>query len=92
VLAAVNGALYALMAWQGGKFAQRFGYFLALKTGFVIMVAALAIGSQVHSAAGHILVMAVTVIGMCFTWPTLRSAGERGENRTGVQRMVGSTT
>src|SRR5512135_2551924 len=69
VLAAVNGAIYAVMAWQGGNFAQRFGYFPALKVGFTIMVVALAVGSQLHSAAGHIVVMSVTVVGMCFTWP-----------------------
>ena len=89
VVAAVNGALYALMAWQGGKFAQRFGYFPALKTGFLIMAAALAVGSRLHSAPGHILVMAATVVGMCFTWPTLEALVSEGENRTGVQRMVG---
>ena len=30
LLAALNGAIYAVMARQGGKFAQRFGYFTAL--------------------------------------------------------------
>ncbi len=50
LLAALNGAVYAVMAWQGGKFAQRFGYFTALKVGFTIMIAALAVGSQLHTA------------------------------------------
>ncbi len=88
-LAALNGAVYALMAWQGGNFAQRFGYFTALKVGFVIMMGALAVGSQLHSAGGHIVVMAVTVVGMCFTWPTLEALVSEGETRAGVQRMVG---
>ena len=88
-LAALNGAVYAIMAWQGGKFAQRFGYFTALKVGFVIMMGALAVGSQLHSAGGHIVVMAVTVVGMCFTWPTLEALVSEGETRVGVQRMVG---
>jgi MFS family permease len=88
-LAALNGAVYAVMAWQGGNFAQRFGYFTALKTGFVIMMGALAVGSQLHSAGGHIVVMAVTVVGMCFTWPTLEALVSEGETRAGVQRMVG---
>jgi predicted MFS family arabinose efflux permease len=88
-LAALNGAVYAVMAWQGGNFAQRFGYFTALKVGFVIMIAALAVGSQLHSATGHVLVMAVTVAGMCFTWPTLEALVSEGETRAGVQRMVG---
>jgi predicted MFS family arabinose efflux permease len=89
LLAALNGAVYALMAWQGGKFAQCFGYFTALKVGFVIMMGALVVGSQLHSAGGHILVMAVTVVGMCFTWPTLEALVSEGETRAGVQRMVG---
>ena len=89
LLAALNGAVYAVMAWQGGNFAQRFGYFTALKVGFAIMMVALAIGSQLHSAAGHIVVMAVTVVGMCFTWPTLEALVSEGETRAGVQRMVG---
>ena len=88
-LAALNGAVYAILAWMGGNFAQRFGYFPALKAGFTIMMVALATGSQLHSAAGHIVVMAVTVVGMCFTWPTLEALVSEGETRAGVQRMVG---
>ena len=89
LLAALNGAVYAVMAWQGGKFAQRFGYFTALKVGFGIMCAALAVGSRLHTASGHIIVMAVTVVGMCFTWPTLEALVSEGESFAGVQRMVG---
>jgi predicted MFS family arabinose efflux permease len=88
-LAALNGAVYAITAWQGGNFAQRFGYFTALKVGFGIMMGALAVGSQLHSAGGHIIVMAVAVLGMCFTWPTLEALVSEGETRAGVQRMVG---
>jgi predicted MFS family arabinose efflux permease len=89
LLAALNGAVYAVMAWQGGKFAQRFGYFTALKVGFAVMMGALALGSQLHTATGHIAVMAVTVVGMCFTWPTLEALVSEGESFAGVQRMVG---
>ena len=32
--AALAGFVYIFAAWQGGRFAQRFGYFTALKTGF----------------------------------------------------------
>ena len=88
-LAALNGAVYAFMSWQAGRFAQRFGYFTALKVGFVIMMGALAVGSQLHSAGGHIVVMAVAVVGMCFTWPTIEGLVSEGETAAGVQRMVG---
>jgi MFS family permease len=39
---------------------------------------------------GYILVMVVTVIGMCFTWPTLEALVSERETRRGLQDMVGS--
>jgi predicted MFS family arabinose efflux permease len=33
--------------------------------------------------------MAVTVVGLCFTWPTLEALVSEGEPPAGVQRMVG---
>jgi predicted MFS family arabinose efflux permease len=89
LLAALNGAVYAVMAWQGGKFAQRFGYFTALKVGFGIMIGALAVGSQLHTASGQILVLAVTVAGVCFTWPSLEALVSEGEPPAGLPRVVG---
>ena len=89
LLAALNGAVYAVMSWLGGRFAQRFGYFTALKVGFLIMMTTLAIGSQLHTAIGHIFVMLIAVAGMCFTWPTLEALVSEGESLAGVQLMVG---
>src|SRR5271166_5278249 len=60
-LAALNGIVYAFMAWQGGRFAQRFGYLAALKLGFGIMLAAYGVGSQIHTAIGQVAVSAVVV-------------------------------
>ena len=88
-LAALNGALYTGGSLLGGKFAQRVGYFPALKLGFVMMMAAMAAGLGVDSARGQILVMAMMVIGMCFTWPTLEGLISEGETPAGVQHMVG---
>jgi predicted MFS family arabinose efflux permease len=88
-LAALNGALYTAGSFLGGKFAQRVGYFPALKLGFVIMIAALAAGLGLDSARGQIVVMAMLVIGMCFTWPTLEALISEGETPAGVQHMVG---
>ena len=89
VLAALNGATYAACAWWAGKFAQRFGYFTALKVGFLIMILALAAGLFLHTAAGHILVMLCTVVGMSFTWPTLEALVSEEEPAAGLQHMVG---
>src|SRR5215469_11513906 len=71
MLAALNGATYAFMAWFGGRFAQRYGYFPALKLGYLIMVAALGLGLVARTAMGHVWVMILVVVGMSFTWPTL---------------------
>src|SRR5262249_35073101 len=88
-LAAVYGFVYTFAAWWGGRFAQRFGYFTSLKLGFVIMITSLATGASVESASGQVLVMAATVVGMCFTWPTLAALVSEGEPPAGLQRMVG---
>jgi len=89
VLAASNGGTYALCAWWAGKFAQRAGYFTALKLGFFVMLAALTGGLLVDSATGHISVMILTVVGMSFTWPTLEALVSEEEPVGGLQHMVG---
>lgn len=89
ILAALNGATYAATAWFAGRFAQRFGYFTALKTGYLGMVLALALGWSARTATGHVWAMVLTVVGMSFTWPTLEALVSEGEARTGLQHMVG---
>ena len=88
-LAALNGALCMCSSWFGGRFSQRFGYFTALKLGFAAMMVALAVGSQVSSAPAQILVMAVFIIGMCFTWPTLEAMVSEAEPPGRLPHMVG---
>jgi predicted MFS family arabinose efflux permease len=88
-VAALNGAIYAVMSVWGGKFAQRFGYFLALKVGFFVMILALAVGSQLQSVPGQLTAMGVMIVGLCFTWPTLEALVSEGESRSGVQHMIG---
>ena len=89
MLAALSGATYAVTAWFAGRFAQRYGYFTALKTGFSIMVAALSMGLLSHSVSGHISSMVLNVVGMSFTWPTLEALVSEGEPRLGLQHMLG---
>jgi predicted MFS family arabinose efflux permease len=88
-LAALNGFICIFAAWWGGKFAQRFGNFTALKLGFFTMAAALTCGNFVQSVHGQIVVMAAMLIGMCFTWPTLEAMSSEGETSAGIQKMVG---
>ena len=87
--AALRGLIYTFAAWQGGKFAHRFGYFTALKIGFGLMVAGLAVSSQMNSASGVILAALVTNVGQCLIWPTLEALVSESETPAGVPRAVG---
>jgi MFS family permease len=88
-LAAINGLVYAVCAWGSGKFAQRFGYFTALKLGFGLMAAAMGAGLAIHSAVGQAAVLSLGMIGVCFTWPALEALVSEDEPSAGLQRMVG---
>jgi predicted MFS family arabinose efflux permease len=89
LLAALNGATYAVGAWWSGKLAHRYGYLNALRFGFALMIGGLLIGSQLTTATAQVLVMVVVVLGMCFTWPVLEALASENESRQGLQRMVG---
>ncbi|MGH7953397.1 MAG: MFS transporter [Limisphaerales bacterium] len=88
-LAAFLGFVYALAAWQAGKFAQRCGYFTALKIGFAIMAVSLAAGLFLNSAFGQIFAAASVTIGMCFIWPTLEALASDGETAAKLPRAIG---
>jgi predicted MFS family arabinose efflux permease len=88
-LAALLGLVYAVTSWQAGRFAQKFGYFAALKLGFSIMIGGWLIGSQLHTVGGHVSITAFVISGMCFIWPSLEALVTERERRLGVQRMVG---
>jgi len=88
-LAAALGFFYTFAAWQTGKFAQRRGYFAALKTGYIIMAVALAAGWFLKFAAGQVCTAIVVTLGMCFIWPTLEAFTSDGETSESLPRMVG---
>ncbi len=88
-LAALNGLIYALMAWLAGLFGQRYGYFKALALGFATMAIALVVGAGVPSAMGQVCVLAAWTVGICFTWPNLEALASEKENAVGLQKMIG---
>jgi predicted MFS family arabinose efflux permease len=88
-VAAWLGFTYIFAAWQAGRFARRAGYFTALKTGFGLMAAGLAAGSQWDSTSGQILAATAVNVGMCFIWPTLEALVSESETRARVPRAVG---
>ena len=88
--AALNGLIYVFSAWQGGRFGQRRGYFNALKVGFGVMIAALAIGRSFPCVPGLVLATGLFNVGMCFIWPTIEALVSEGEDAVGLPRMVGT--
>jgi predicted MFS family arabinose efflux permease len=89
LLAAGIGLIYTIASWQAGRFAQRCGYFTALKTGFGLMAAGLAAGSQLHSVGGNIAAACVVNIGMCCIWPTIEALVSEGDTPEHVPHAVG---
>jgi MFS family permease len=89
LMAAVNGGVYIFFAWFAGKFAQKHGYYFALKLGFSIMIAALLSGTRAQTVLAHYAVMMMWTVGMCFTWPTLEALVSEGEDRKGLTTMIG---
>ena len=88
-LAALLGAVYAVFAFFAGRFAQRAGYFAALRLGLGIMFAALLLGSHAGALWAVLGLVIVANIGMCFTWPSLESLMSEGETRERLRSFVG---
>lgn len=88
-LAALNGFVYMNVAWLGGRFGQRLGYFNALTLGFSLMAVALTVGGLLNNLAGHILAMVTCTIGMCFTWPNFQALISEKESPSGLPKMLG---
>lgn len=89
-LAAASGLVCVPAALCGGRFAQRAGYFNALKLGFGTIIVTLTLGWQfAESPATHIALMLATVVGMGFTWAPLGALVSEGETGAGLQRNVG---
>ena len=88
-LAAAYGLIYTATAWLCGRFAQKFGYFRALRTGFSIMTISLVCGLALTDAWEQIVVMIGWTIGMCFTWPTLEALVSEGAAPRRLQKLIG---
>jgi predicted MFS family arabinose efflux permease len=88
-LTALHGGVYLIASWQGGKFAQRYGYFTALRFGFLGMMAALVLGWLLPGVTGLVVALALWTVPLCLTWPTLEALIAEGEDFRGTARMVG---
>ncbi len=89
LLAALLGAVYGVSAYLGGQFAQKFGYFTAVRWGTGLMAVVFLLGSQIEGLAGTIAVIVAGDAAMCLTWPALEALMSEGEPPHRLQSLVG---
>ncbi len=89
LLAAAMGLVYAISAAVGGRFAQRRGYFAALKSGYAILALAIGCAVFVNGLSIQLALMLIAYSGAAFTWPALEALPCEGQSRAGVQRNLG---
>ncbi len=89
LLAALLGGVYALGAFASGRFAQKFGYFTAIRFGVVVMMAAF-LGCGLIGSQWLTIGLAVAgCLGMCLTWPAMEAVVSEGEPPGRLQGVVG---
>ncbi len=88
-VSALQGLIWALASWQGGRFAQRFGYFTALRVGLGGMTAALLAGAWLQPLMAQIAVLLVWTASSCFVWPALEALVSEGEAERELPRRLG---
>jgi len=89
LLAALLGGVYAMGAYFGGRFAQKFGYFTVIRCGVAVMIAAFLSCSQTHSVWLTVALSAVGSVGMCMTWPAMEALISEGEPPARLPGLVG---
>lgn len=88
-ISALQGLIWALASWQGGRFAQRFGYFTALRVGLIGMAAALLVGVWLQALIAQAVVLVVWTASTCFVWPALEALVSEGETDQELPRQLG---
>lgn len=88
-MAALQGLIWALASWQGGRFAQRFGYYTGLRAGLLGMGAALLAGVWLEALTAQISVLVMWTASTCFVWPALEALVSEGETDITLPRQLG---
>jgi MFS family permease len=89
LLAAMLGCVYAFGSYFSGLFAQKFGYFTAIRSGAALMIVSFLACSQAGSLWLTITLVVVGCIGLCLTWPAMEALVSEGEPAARLQGLVG---
>lgn len=87
--AALGGFVYVFAAWQGGRFAQRFGYYTSLRTGFAGLTLCLALGAILPSLPVALLILVGWTVTISFTWPALEALVSDGVDDAILPQNIG---
>jgi MFS family permease len=92
-LAALNGLVYTVGSWQGGKFAQKHGPVVSITIGVGGICCALFVGGLVHTMTAQIATYAFWTLSVCFIWPALEAivsedAGDGLSNMVGLYNLT----
>ncbi len=71
--ATIGGFVYIFAAWQGGKFADRYGNIRMLFIGAGIVTLALVLGMVLPTPESQVIVYCLWTAGVCFIWPSLEA-------------------
>jgi predicted MFS family arabinose efflux permease len=88
-VSAFHGFIYIFAAWQGGRFAQRYGYHTSHKVGYGGLTLFMIAGALFPSLLGIVCVLVGYSVALLFTWPALEALVSENETPDGVQHMVG---
>lgn len=88
-VAALMGLVIAIASWQGGRFAQRSGYFRAMFVGLIGMILALIAGACLDRLAVQLVVLVVWSASQFMVWPALEALVTEGVNGPARANIVG---
>jgi len=89
LLAAMLGAVYTVGSYYSGRFAQKFGYFTAIRSGAALMIVAFLACSQTRSLWLTLGSVVAGCIGLCLTWPAMEALVSEGEPPARLPGLVG---
>jgi MFS family permease len=89
LVSASSGLLYCACAWYGGRAAQQYGRFKALKFGIGLLIVSMAAGTVFDRLAVQLAVMLLWTFALCFTWSSLEALASDHEPPGRLPRMIG---
>ncbi len=89
LLAALNGFVYTIGSWQGGRFAQKFGNVKSIAVGMCGIIVALLFGLTFSKLPAQLFAYIVYTFALCMIWPALEAIVSDESDGCTLSTMVG---